>query len=44
MKKNIAFDLQEKLLEIENLMRQKASNKNLKLILETNFGTSQQIV
>lgn len=44
MKKNISFDLQEKLVEIEYLMKSKAQIKQLKLLFETNFDTSQQIV
>ena len=43
-RRNISFDLQAKLLEIESIIVGKAKAKGLSLRLEANFEEDQQIV
>lgn len=42
--RNIGFNLQEKLLEIQNIVTYKAQMKGLEVVFETNFDRHLQIV
>ena len=42
-KRNIGFNLKDKLSEVEMLMKSKAEIKGLKLLFEANYDETQQI-